>query len=128
MTTQSGEGGEKTASPKPTETIHLTSDHDNIGETENWCGEESLKTTESFAQTTCIGCLKTVKIYAEGAALRLQQLEASPAKLFVESAFTYLNTISGADICSDRSCIRCRIADAAFEVERTFTSRTGGAR
>lgn len=46
------------------------------------------------------------------------------AKEFVEAAFAYLNDIAGGDICTDRSCIRCRIADAAFEVERTYESAT----
>lgn len=80
MTTQSGEGGKQAASPNPPETIHLISDHDSIGEPLNWCREESFKSTETFAQTTCIGCLKTVKIYAEGAAERLKQLQAPKAK------------------------------------------------
>jgi len=42
----------------------------------------------------------------------------SAARVFVESAFAYLNTIANQGVCADRSCLRCRIADAAFEVEQ----------
>lgn len=41
------------------------------------------------------------------------------AQRFVTAAFAYLDTIAGGDICNDRTCIRCRIADAAFEVQRS---------
>lgn len=40
------------------------------------------------------------------------------AAAFRDAAFLYLNVCNNGYVCSDRSCLRCRIADAAFEVER----------
>ena len=40
------------------------------------------------------------------------------AMAFRNAAFAYLNACDNGSVCSDRSCLRCRIADAAFEVER----------
>ena len=40
------------------------------------------------------------------------------ATAFRDAAFAYLNVCDTGKACSDRSCLRCRIADAAFEVEQ----------
>jgi hypothetical protein len=40
------------------------------------------------------------------------------AVAFRDAAFAYLNACDNSTVCSDRSCLRCRIADIAFEVER----------
>jgi hypothetical protein len=40
------------------------------------------------------------------------------AMAFRNAAFAYLNACDNGEVCSDRSCLRCRIADAAFEVEQ----------
>ncbi len=42
------------------------------------------------------------------------------ATIFIEAGFAYLNAISDEDVCSDRSCIRCRIADVLFETENRW--------
>lgn len=73
MTTKSG-GTEK----PPTDT-HLIADNDPRGHAKTWCGAEFVPGTESLAETTCLLCLKAAKVYGEGAARRLQQLEASKA-------------------------------------------------
>ena len=57
--------------------IHLISDHDNIGDAVTWCQEQFVPTTEEFAKATCLTCLRVIKIYGEGAAARLQHLEAN---------------------------------------------------
>lgn len=77
MTTQSGEGGKQAASPNDIELIHLIADHDNHGDTVTWCQKQFVPPTEEFAKTTCLTCLKVIKIYAEGAAVRLLQLTPS---------------------------------------------------
>jgi hypothetical protein len=60
---------------KPPTDTHLTSDHDNIGETKTWCGVEFANSTESIAETTCIRCLRTVVIYAGGVRERLKIID-----------------------------------------------------
>jgi hypothetical protein len=40
------------------------------------------------------------------------------AMAFRNAAFVYLNACDNGGVCSDRSCLRCRIADAAFEIEQ----------
>lgn len=40
------------------------------------------------------------------------------AMAFRNAAFAYLNACDNGGVCSDRSCLRCRIADVAFEVEQ----------
>lgn len=75
MTTQTGEGGKQAASPQ--DDTHLISDHDSIGEAQNWCGAESFQASETLAEATCRHCLKAAKIFGEGAATRLQHLEAN---------------------------------------------------
>lgn len=42
------------------------------------------------------------------------------AVAFRDAAFAYLNVCDNGTVCSDRSCLRCRIADVAFEVERKY--------
>lgn len=54
--------------------IHVVSDHDNIGETKTWCGQEFVAVTETLAEATCILCLKAITIYGGGAATRLAAL------------------------------------------------------
>jgi hypothetical protein len=39
------------------------------------------------------------------------------ATAFRDAAFAYLNGTENFSVCSGRTCLRCRIADAAFEVE-----------
>lgn len=42
------------------------------------------------------------------------------ANNFRTSAFIFLNEISDGKVCNDRSCLRCRIADIAFIVEKEY--------
>ena len=76
MTTKKGQ-----KTPLTMTDTHLISDHDNHGDHVAWCCVEFAENyTESFAQTTCLDCLKTVIVYAVGAQERLRQLtEASRA-------------------------------------------------
>lgn len=77
MTTRTN-GGDKEAAPtQPPQTVHLASDHNNIGETETWCEAEFVPSSECLAEVTCLTCLKAAKIFGEGATTRLQQLEAT---------------------------------------------------
>jgi hypothetical protein len=54
---------------KPPTDTHLRSDHDNHGEATVWCGDEAggFHSTDSIAETTCLGCLKAAAIYGDGA-------------------------------------------------------------
>ena len=38
---------------------------------------------------------------------------------FISEGWKYINSISDKTECSDRSCIKCRIADILFEIENT---------
>lgn len=69
MTTPTSKGGEKAATSNDT---HLISDHDTPGDHVTWCGAEFANSTESIAETTCINCLRTVMIYADGAREQLK--------------------------------------------------------
>lgn len=40
------------------------------------------------------------------------------AESFRDAAFAYLNACDNDGVCSNRTCLRCRIADAAFDVEK----------
>jgi len=42
----------------------------------------------------------------------------SAAIMFRDAAFAYLNALDGKSVCSKRTCLACRIADAAFDVEK----------
>jgi hypothetical protein len=42
------------------------------------------------------------------------------AQAFVDAGFELLNEIADGNVCSERTCLRCRIADLLFEVQGKY--------
>jgi len=48
------------------------------------------------------------------------ELQKAEAKVFVKHGWTFLTSVSNLDLCRDRSCFRCVLADALDLLEKRF--------
>ncbi len=51
-------------------------------------------------------------------ASNLKGLDRSPREAFLDAGWAYSHSIANGEVCSDRTCFRCRLADLLFETEK----------
>lgn len=62
-----------------------------------------------------------IKALLDGSALRTQpQAPTDDTKELLSRGWKWLNDHANGDVCSDRSCVRCKVADAMFAIEKRF--------
>lgn len=80
--------------------------------------DAAMDYTASMIRVQIMGLLITDKTCAFSTAKAEYPTDKRSLGLrFVEDGYSYLDAISGEDVCNDESCIACRITKLLFEVE-----------